>query len=68
MCIPRGAGGSRSNGYVDDTKPKKHVKKVPQDIFEKGDPNFVDERKSEDEIHISTVKSLCDKIFGSNSK
>jgi hypothetical protein len=46
MCIPHGATGTKSNGYI-DIKAKKHIKKVSQDIFEKGDPNFVDERSSE---------------------
>ena len=46
MCIPHGAMGSRDSGYVDD-KPTKHVEKVSQREFEKGDPDFVDERTSE---------------------
>ena len=46
MCIPHGAMGSTDNGYIDD-KPKKHVKRVSQQEFEKGDPDFVDERTSE---------------------
>lgn len=44
MCIPHGVMGSKSNGFVKKTKPKKHVVRVSQDQFEKGDPNFVDER------------------------
>jgi len=47
MCIPHGAAGSKSNGFVPEDKPKKHIKKVSQDQFEKGDPDFVDERTSE---------------------
>ena len=66
MCMPHGAGGSKDSGYI-DIKPKKHIKKVSQDIFEKGDPDFVDERIIHEEDH-STIKSLCDKIFGSKSK
>ena len=27
---------------------KKHIKRVPQTIFESGDPNFIDERASVD--------------------
>ena len=46
MCIPHGAMSSTDNGYIDD-KPEKHVKRVSQQEFEKGDPNFVDERTSE---------------------
>lgn len=44
MCIPHGAAGKIDNGYEEEDKPKKHVKKVSQEQFEKGDPNFVDER------------------------
>jgi hypothetical protein len=47
MCIPHGAMGSVSNGFVKEDKPKKSIKRVSQDVFEKGDPNFVDERKTE---------------------
>ncbi|MEN4053408.1 MULTISPECIES: hypothetical protein [Sulfurimonas] len=42
MCIPYGVMSSKDNGYV-ETKPKKHIKKVSQREFEKGDPDFVDE-------------------------
>lgn len=27
MCMPHGAGGSKSNGFVKEDKPKKHIKK-----------------------------------------
>ena len=47
MCIPHGAMGGKDNGYVKEEKPKKHIAKVSQDVFEKGDPDFVDERISE---------------------
>jgi hypothetical protein len=46
MCIPHGAMGSKSNGFVKTKKPPKHVKRVSQELFEKGDPDFVDERTS----------------------
>ena len=49
MCIPHGATGTKSNGFVPDEKPKKHIKRVSQDEFEKGDPDFIDERIVEDE-------------------
>ncbi|EDZ62489.1 hypothetical protein SMGD1_2792 [Sulfurimonas gotlandica GD1] len=45
MCIPHGAVGRVDNGYI-EIKPKKHIKRVAQTIFENGDPNFVDERTS----------------------
>lgn len=44
MCIPHGATGTVSNGFVKEKRPQKSIKKVSQDIFEKGDPDFVDER------------------------
>ena len=47
MCIPHGAMGSKSNGFVKKSRPPKHVQKVSQDQFEKGDPDFIDERTSE---------------------
>ena len=47
MCIPHGVTTTKDSGFIKD-KPKKHVQKVSQDIFEKGDPNFVDERHNQD--------------------
>ena len=49
MCIPHGALGGKSNGFVKEDKPKKHIKRVSQSQFEKGDPDFVDERNTSDE-------------------
>ena len=62
MCIPHGATGSKDSGYI-DTKPKKHINKVSQDIFEKGDPNFVDERHQVDKKD-EDKKSFFDSLFG----
>jgi hypothetical protein len=42
--MPRGGSGKKDNGYI-ITTPKKYVKRVSQSQFEKGDPDFVDERK-----------------------
>lgn len=47
MCIPHGATGSKSNGFVKEDKPKKHIQRVSKQEFEKGDPDFIDERTSE---------------------
>ena len=47
MCIPHGALGGKSNGFVKEDKPKKHIQGVSKEQFEKGDPDFVDERTSE---------------------
>ena len=44
MCIPHGAARSKSNGFVKKSKPPKSVTRVSQEQFEKGDPDFVDER------------------------
>jgi hypothetical protein len=60
MCIPHG-GGSVSNGYEKEVKPKKHISRVSKEEFEKGDPNFVDER-----VSIETVekkKSFLEKLI-----
>jgi len=46
MCIPHGATGKKSNGFVQEDKPKKHIKRVSQNEFEKGNPDFIDERTS----------------------
>lgn len=46
MCIPHGAVGGKSNGFVKEEKPKKHITRISQSQFEKGDPDFVDERTS----------------------
>jgi len=62
MCIPHGATRSKSNGFVADNKPKKHIKKVSQDQFEKGDPDFIDERTS---LYVPKKKeSLFNSLFG----
>jgi hypothetical protein len=45
MCIPHGMSGTVSNGFVKKSKPQKSIKRVSQKEFEKGDPNFIDERK-----------------------
>jgi hypothetical protein len=44
MCIPHGAVGGKSNGFVKEEKPKKHIHRISKDEFEKGDPDFLDER------------------------
>ena len=61
MCIPHGATASKSNGYIED-KPKKHVTKVSQSIFEKGDPSFVDERVNIDQNQ-KKKKSFLESFF-----
>ncbi len=46
MCIPHGITGTKSNGFVKEEKPKKHIQRISQKEFEKGDPDFIDERNS----------------------
>ena len=62
MCIPHGATGSIDNGYI-ETKEKKHIKMVSKEQFEKGDPNFVDER-TEEYMPKKQKFSLFDFLFG----
>ena len=61
MCIPHAATGTKSNGFIKEDKPKKHIKIVSKDQFEKGDPDFIDERK----LKSSTNKeeSILDILF-----
>ena len=63
MCIPHGASGSKSNGFVKEERPKKHIKRVSKEQFEKGDPDFIDERTTP---YIPNVKkkSFFDSLFG----
>ena len=44
MCIPHGVVGAKSNGFVKEDKPRKPIVRVSQQEFEKGDPDFIDER------------------------
>jgi len=44
MCIAHGAMGDKDNGYVKEDQPKKPIVRVSQREFEKGDPDFIDER------------------------
>ena len=46
MCIPHGMSTTKSSGTVKKERVKKSVKKVSKEQFEKGDPDFVDERTS----------------------
>lgn len=42
-------------------KKKHHIKKVPQKEYEKGDPNFVDERKKSEKP--KEEESFLDSLF-----
>jgi hypothetical protein len=46
MCVPHPAKAVSSNGFAKEKKKPKHIQRVSQDQFEKGDPNFIDERTS----------------------
>ena len=61
MCMPHGSKGVSSNIFVKEKKAPKHIQRVSQDQFEKGDPDFVDERTSECEPKKKT--SFFDKLF-----
>ena len=62
MCIPHGAARSKSNGFVKKERPQKSVKRVSQEQFEKGDPDFIDERVS---LYKPKKKeSFFDSLFG----
>jgi len=61
MCIPHGAGRSISSGFVKKSKPPKSIKRVSQDLFEKGDPDFIDERITTYEP--KKKESFIDKLF-----
>ena len=62
MCIPHGSARSKSNGFVKKERPQKSVKRVSQEQFEKGDPDFVDERTSAYKPKKKT--SFFDSLFG----
>jgi len=42
--MPHGTMVSKDNGFVKEEKVKKHIVRVSQEEFEKGDPDFIDER------------------------
>ena len=44
MCMPHSRPASGTTTIKDKSKPKKHIAKVSAEQFEKGDPDFVDER------------------------
>ena len=44
MCTSHDATRTTSNGFIKEKKLAKHIKKVSQREFEKGDSDFVDER------------------------
>lgn len=64
MCIPHGAAASVNNGYVKEKRPKKSIKRVSKEIFEKGDPDFVDERTEPYESK-EQKKGLLESLFSS---
>ena len=63
MCIPHGAARSKSNGFVKKERPQKSVKRVSKELFEKGDPDFIDERTSSYEPK-SKKTGLFSSLFG----
>ena len=61
MCIPHGAARAKSNGFVKKQRPQKSIKRVSQNQFEKGDPDFVDERTTS--YAPKKQESFLDSIF-----
>ncbi|MBD3823348.1 MAG: hypothetical protein IE916_02425 [Epsilonproteobacteria bacterium] len=64
MCIPHGMAATTSNGFEKKERPKKHIERVSKEIFEKGDPNFVDERINKEEPQ-EEKKGFLASIFSS---
>lgn len=62
MCMPSSSGAKSDSGYI-EIKPKKHIQRVSKDIFEKGDPDFLDERNFENEQG-KAKKSFFALLFG----
>ncbi len=61
MCIPHGVMSTKNNGFIKESRPKKHIKKPSKNMLEKGDPDFVDERISANEQ--KKEESFFDKLF-----
>lgn len=64
MCIPHGTGGTRNNSNIKKERKTKIIKPVSQEEFEHGDPDFIDERKTKDEVQ-ENKKSIFSGLFGS---
>lgn len=60
MCMPHARPASGSKTIKTKDRPKKHISKVSIDQFEKGDPDFIDERI---ETYTPKIKkSFLDKV------
>jgi len=46
MCVPHGSKPLNTGKTLKTEKRRKKISKVSDDIFEKGDPDFIDERTS----------------------
>lgn len=62
MCIPHGMVSSINTTVIKEERPKKSIKRVSQSEFEKGDPDFVDERTVPYEP--KPKKSFLDELLG----
>lgn len=60
--VQRSAMPSTSKSHADDIR-KAHIKKIPDKILEKGDPDFVDERVHKEEKQ-KEEKSFLESLFG----
>ena len=55
MCMPHSRPASGTTTIKTKDRPKKHISKVSTEQFEKGDPDFIDERV---EQYVPKVKKL----------
>ncbi len=63
MCIPHGVAQKKRSAPIKKKRVQKSVQRVSQDIFEKGDPDFIDERVVPYEKK-SEKKGLLSSLFG----
>ena len=63
MFLQRKTTKGPDNSHSDDIR-KEHVKKMSEKVFEKGDPDFVDERKHKEENEKEKEKSFLESLFG----
>lgn len=64
MYVQRTKISAPDHSHEDDIR-KLHIKKMPDKILQKGDPDFVDERKHKDEKEEKEEeKSFLESLFG----
>lgn len=63
MFLQRNIIKGPDKSHSDDIR-QEHIKKMSEKMFEKGDPDFVDERKHKDEDFKEEEKSFLESLFG----